>query len=61
MKIRQVGAELSHADRQTDMRKLIVAFCNFANAPKNQSVDVVWENNGYVKLAVYIVTTVRYI
>ena len=41
MKIRPVGAELFHADRrtegvdgQTDMTKL-VAFHNFANAPKN--------------------------
>jgi hypothetical protein len=35
MKIRPVGAELDHADRQTDMTKLAVAFRNFANAPKN--------------------------
>jgi hypothetical protein len=34
MKIRQVGAELLHADRQTDMTKLTVVFRNFANAPK---------------------------
>ena len=38
MKIRPVGAELLHAngqtDRQTDMTKQIVAFRNFANAPK---------------------------
>ena len=38
MKIRPVGAELFHADRrtdgQTDMRNLIVAFRNFANALK---------------------------
>jgi len=37
MKIRPVGAELLHADRRsderTDMTKLIVAFCNFANTP----------------------------
>jgi hypothetical protein len=33
MKIRPVGAELFHADRQTDMMMLIVAFRNFANAP----------------------------
>jgi len=36
---RTVGAELFGADRetggQTDMKKLIVAFHNFANAPKN--------------------------
>ena len=40
MKIRPVGAELFRADRQTrdrqtDMTNLIVAFHNFANAPKN--------------------------
>ena len=34
MKIRPVGAELFHADRRTDMTKLIVAFRNFSNAPK---------------------------
>ena len=42
MKIRPVGAELFHADRRTDreadrwtdMKKLIVAFRNFENAPK---------------------------
>jgi hypothetical protein len=35
MKIRPVGAELFHADRQTDMKKLIVACGNFANTPKD--------------------------
>ena len=36
MKIRSLGAELFHADGQTaGMTKLIVAFRNFANAPKN--------------------------
>jgi hypothetical protein len=42
MKIRRVGAELFHEDGQTDgrtggqidMTKLIVAFRNFAKAPK---------------------------
>jgi len=34
MKIRLVEAELFHADRRTDMTKLIVAFRNSANAPK---------------------------
>jgi hypothetical protein len=45
MKIRPVGAELLHADRRTDGRtdgrseltKLIVAFRNFAHAPKSNS------------------------
>ena len=35
MKMGRVGAELFHADGQEDMAKLIVAFCNFANTPKN--------------------------
>jgi len=39
MKIRSVETELFHADRwkegQTDTTQLIVAFRNFANAPKN--------------------------
>ena len=34
VKIHRVGAELFHAGGQTDM-KSIVAFRNFANAPKN--------------------------
>jgi len=34
MKIRPVGAELLRAVGRTDMTKLIVAFRNFANAPK---------------------------
>jgi len=34
MSILPVGAELFHADGQTDMRKLIVAFRSFTNAPK---------------------------
>ena len=34
MKIRPVGAELFHANGQTEnMTKLIVAFLNFADAP----------------------------
>jgi hypothetical protein len=37
MKIRPVGAELFHADRRTDMTKLIVAFRNFAKATKSES------------------------
>jgi hypothetical protein len=35
MKIRPVGSELSHADGQTDVTKLTVAFRNFENAPKD--------------------------
>jgi hypothetical protein len=37
MKNRPVGAELFHADGQTDMTKVMVAFRNFANARKNGS------------------------
>ena len=33
MKIRPVGAESFHADRQTGMPKLIVAVRNFENVP----------------------------
>jgi hypothetical protein len=35
MKICPVGAELFHVDRRTGTMKLIVAFCNYANTPKN--------------------------
>jgi hypothetical protein len=35
IKIRPVGAELFHADGQTDMTKLLVAFLSFTNAPQN--------------------------
>jgi len=35
IKIRPVGAELFLADGQTGMTKLIAAFRNFVNAPKN--------------------------
>ena len=34
--IRPVGAELFRADGRTDMTKLIVAFRNSSNAPKNK-------------------------
>ena len=40
MKIRAAGAELLHADRQTDMTKLIVAFRNFAKTPKSGSLNI---------------------
>jgi len=48
MKIRQVGAEMFHVDgqrdretiRRTDMT-LVVAFRNFANAPK-EGVNLCW-------------------
>jgi len=45
MKIRSVGAEMFHADGQTDVTKLIVAFRTFANAPKNVTL-VITDNMG---------------
>jgi len=44
MKIRPVGADLFHAGRWTGVTKLIVAFRNFANAPKNKHVH--FDKNG---------------
>jgi hypothetical protein len=38
MKIRRVGAELFHVNRQEDIMTLIVAFRNFAKAPKGLSL-----------------------
>ena len=38
-KIRPVVAELSHADGQTSMTKVIVAFHNLANEAKNDTSD----------------------
>jgi hypothetical protein len=35
MTILSMGAEVFHADGQTDMTKLLVTFRNFADAPKN--------------------------
>jgi hypothetical protein len=34
MKILPVGGELFHVDRETDMKKLVAGFRNFANAPQ---------------------------
>jgi hypothetical protein len=36
MKILPKGAELCHADGQTDMTTLMVAFRKFTNAPKSE-------------------------
>lgn len=35
-----MGAELFNADRSTDTAKLILAFRNVANAPKNKTTTV---------------------
>jgi hypothetical protein len=45
MKIRPVGDELSHADGETDVTKLIVAFYSFANAPKISHLKLHTEKN----------------
>jgi hypothetical protein len=39
MKIRPVGAELFHADRQTDMTKLTIAFFNLTNEPYTYAIE----------------------
>jgi hypothetical protein len=39
MKIRLVGAELFHMDKQADMTRLTVAFPRFANEPKNAGCE----------------------
>jgi hypothetical protein len=44
IKIRPFGAEMLHADgQQTDVTKLVVAFRNFANAPKTRNY-IVYQN-----------------
>jgi len=45
MKIRPVEVELFHADGWRDVTKLIVAFCSFVNAPKNQSFKAAYGKN----------------
>jgi hypothetical protein len=40
MKMRPVGADLFHADGQTDMTKLIVGFRIFADSPAKQSCSL---------------------
>ena len=40
MKIRPVGDEFFHADRRTDMAKLIVTFLNLANGPNRKIYKV---------------------
>ena len=42
MKICPVGAEMIHADGQTDIINPIVAFRNFANTPKKLVTLLVW-------------------
>jgi hypothetical protein len=40
MKVTPLAAELFHADGQTNTTKLIVAFRNSANAPKNYIIKL---------------------
>jgi hypothetical protein len=51
MKFSPVGADLFHTDvwsgGQTDMKKLIVAFRNIANAPKIGRLRQATDNNKY--------------
>jgi hypothetical protein len=42
MKIHPMGAELFHAEGQTDMTNLIVVFRSFVNAPKNEEILVIF-------------------
>jgi hypothetical protein len=52
MKILSVGAGLFHADGQTDMTKLIVAFRSFASAPKKKKTGLnipVWKPPQFCK------------
>ena len=57
MKIRPVGVESFHADRWTDAQtyitKRIVAFRNFANAPKKYIFSFLLVNLNYTKSYVY--------
>jgi hypothetical protein len=48
MKIRQMGVGLFHVDGRTDTTKLILAFSNFANAPKSS-----WSSNRTVGALVH--------
>jgi len=49
MKFLSLGVELFHADGRTDMAKIILAFCNFANAPKlASSINSLYKNICYI-------------
>jgi hypothetical protein len=51
MKIHPEGAELFHADGQTDMTNLTDAFHSFANAPKYDPQEVICEDVDWSELA----------
>jgi len=40
MKVRPVGSEMSHADGQKDMTKVILAFRSFANTPNTDGTSL---------------------
>jgi len=40
-----VGAEFFHTDKETDMTKLIVAFCNIPKAPNKNEAKSVQSSN----------------
>jgi hypothetical protein len=54
MKICSVGVEFFHVDGETDMTKVIIAFRNFANAPKLEA-SVSFEN--FVARYIYYTTS----
>jgi hypothetical protein len=57
MKVHPMGAELFHSERLTerltDMTKVVVAFHNFANEPKNDSNGRVIRNKTHTLLWKY--------
>jgi hypothetical protein len=59
MKMRPVGTELFRADGQTDMRKLMVAFRNFANAPDSHTLSKIPRFRCTVLSAVHTVENQR--
>jgi hypothetical protein len=54
-KISSVGAALIHADRRTEMTKLIGAFHDYANAPKMSRAH----SNGHLKLQYWLRTPLQ--
>jgi hypothetical protein len=58
-KIRLVGTELFHADRRTDMTKLMVAFSNFAIGPTKS--DSLSENSFEYLFYAYKVVMMLYV
>jgi len=62
MKIRPLGVELFRADRQRDMTKPVVAFCNFGNVTKIINVQLrlkihVRSYTGLFEMIVGVLTT----